>query len=214
MKKQRSGLSDDLEGALRSIMRSAPLRNADRGKRRILAAMIDDPADAVPRYAKSSGAILPGDQSAEFIMCAGDFTARGIYLLSQEVGVDHLAQTVDEESALLEVQSAYRDLRKTAKEVQSYVFERVHPKDTQIATGYSATVTGVVIRLAVGFSPQDAMAWGSTGSFRPTENGCVALYEKIKQEEAFCELVKAIEERVQACGAAVNRVRTTSSLLR
>src|SRR5205823_3575063 len=52
IKKQRSELSDKLEDALRLIMRSAPLRNADRGKRRTLAAMIDDPTGAVPRYVK------------------------------------------------------------------------------------------------------------------------------------------------------------------
>jgi hypothetical protein len=212
LKVERAKLRDAIEAAIRAIMQESPLRRGDAKQRRRIANISDEPAEAVPQVAADLRSQLPASFRGEFIFCGGDLSARGVQLVLKDAGMEAVAQTAEEESAIARVARAHRDMKSSAHALEEYVFGRVHPKGTQVAMQYSSVIAGVVMRMAVGFSDEDAVGWTAATSFRPAQPGCRAALDAMKDEEEFKTLLATAMRDSEACSEAMQALRAIETL--
>lgn len=211
-KRARKGLADALEEAIRSIMKSSPLRTVDRQRRRLLVNIIRDPDEVVRQLAKTVGATLPTHLRSEFLLLGGDLTGKGLILLLRDAGVEDLAETAQEEVALNEVSDAYSRFRAAAQALDQCAFSKIHNPTSGIADGYSELLATAAILIAAGEPVDQVHAYVVRGSpFRPTVDACTRSHECVREDEAFAAALEAAAEAADACRDSVANVRALLS---
>lgn len=195
----RQKLATDLAQAIRDIIATGPLVNADLAVRARIRSIVLDPANEVsPVSAWKSEQILLLDS-----------TARGIFELLKDLPEPKVAcVNAIEQNTVADLINAYRTLRLTATTLDSYAtnFAGSHLAGNTFVK-YWQIIAGFCVCIADGWKENDALLVSQTQSVGHDGSDCKRIYGLIKDEPDFQKLVKGAREARNHVIAVIEKIR-------